>query len=123
MKNTCEDEAPKLEKKDVRLMKYFCIIFLALFIGFILIPIIFRVWNINDFFMILVISLVWMVPALATNATMVIFGKGGSPIDGGRCWRGKRLLGNGKTWQGSGCCHLQDSGSQGGIDEAHEKGA
>ena len=99
-------EESKLNKKDIRLMKWFCIIFLTLFIGFIIIPVIGNLvnpalgWNIYDFLIILICSLLWTVPALATNATMVVFGRNGSPIDNGKSWRGKRILGNGKTWEG-----------------------
>ncbi|MHA1269598.1 MAG: CDP-2,3-bis-(O-geranylgeranyl)-sn-glycerol synthase [Candidatus Helarchaeota archaeon] len=106
MTDTCENGTSKLQKKDIRLMKWFCIIFLCLFIGFIIIPVVANAinntigWTIHDFLIILIVSLLWTVPALATNATMVIFGKNGTPIDGGRCFRGKRILGEGKTWQG-----------------------
>lgn len=40
-----------------------------------------------------------MLPALVPNSAAVLFG-GGSPMDFGRTWRGKRLLGDGKTWRG-----------------------
>ncbi len=40
-----------------------------------------------------------MVPALVPNSAAVLFG-GGAPIDLGRSWRGKRILGDGKTWCG-----------------------
>lgn len=44
---------------------------------------------------------VWvMLPAYVPNNTAVIAG-GGHPIDGGRTWRGRRLLGDGKTWRGT----------------------
>ncbi|MHA1311588.1 MAG: CDP-2,3-bis-(O-geranylgeranyl)-sn-glycerol synthase [Candidatus Helarchaeota archaeon] len=101
-----DDETPKLEKRDINLMVKFSIIFLSLFGGFIIIPVIVNLinpslgWNFFDFIVILVVSLLWMVPALATNATMVIFGKNGTPIDGKRYFKGSRILGDGKTWQG-----------------------
>jgi len=41
-----------------------------------------------------------MLPAYVPNNAAVIFG-GGTPIDGGRTWHGKRLLGDGKTWRGT----------------------
>jgi CDP-2,3-bis-(O-geranylgeranyl)-sn-glycerol synthase len=96
----------ELDKSDVKLMKWFCIIFLILFLAYIIVPMILNFintawgWNIYDFLIILIVSLLWMVPALATNATMVIFGKNGSPIDGGKSWKNVRILGDGKTWQG-----------------------
>lgn len=41
-----------------------------------------------------------MLPAYVPNNAAVLFG-GGPPIDGGREWRGRRLLGDGKTWRGT----------------------
>ncbi|HIJ17949.1 MAG TPA: CDP-2,3-bis-(O-geranylgeranyl)-sn-glycerol synthase [Thermoplasmata archaeon] len=40
-----------------------------------------------------------MLPALVPNSAAVLFG-GGTPMDLGRSWRGKRVLGDGKTWRG-----------------------
>ncbi len=40
-----------------------------------------------------------MLPAFLPNSAAVIFG-GGKPIDFGRSWHGKRILGDGKTWTG-----------------------
>lgn len=43
---------------------------------------------------------IWVfLPALVPNSAAVLFG-GGKPIDHGRVWRGRRLLGDGKTWRG-----------------------
>jgi CDP-2,3-bis-(O-geranylgeranyl)-sn-glycerol synthase len=43
---------------------------------------------------------IWVfLPALIPNSAAVVFG-GGTPIDLGRTWRGKRILGDGKTWRG-----------------------
>ena len=43
---------------------------------------------------------IWVfVPALLPNPAAVIFG-GGRPVDFGRTWKGKRILGDGKTWRG-----------------------
>lgn len=43
---------------------------------------------------------VWlMLPALVPNSAAVLFG-GGTPIDFGRSWKGRRILGDGKTWRG-----------------------
>jgi CDP-2,3-bis-(O-geranylgeranyl)-sn-glycerol synthase len=45
---------------------------------------------------------IWaMLPAYIPNNVAVVAG-GGPPIDGGRRWRGARLLGDGKTWRGTG---------------------
>lgn len=44
---------------------------------------------------------VWsMLPAYVPNNAAVIAG-GGAPIDGGRTYGGRRLLGDGKTWRGT----------------------
>jgi CDP-2,3-bis-(O-geranylgeranyl)-sn-glycerol synthase len=44
---------------------------------------------------------VWaLLPAYVPNNAAVVVG-GGPPIDGGRRWRGDRLLGDGKTWRGT----------------------
>jgi len=40
-----------------------------------------------------------MLPAFLPNSAAVLFG-GGLPMDLGRSWRGRRLLGDGKTWRG-----------------------
>ena len=47
-----------------------------------------------------IVTGVWvMLPAYVPNSVAVLVG-GGPPIDGGRTWRGERLLGDGKTWRG-----------------------
>jgi CDP-2,3-bis-(O-geranylgeranyl)-sn-glycerol synthase len=40
-----------------------------------------------------------LIPALLPNSFAVIFG-GGKPMDFGKSWHGKRILGDGKTWRG-----------------------
>ncbi|WP_255194820.1 CDP-2,3-bis-(O-geranylgeranyl)-sn-glycerol synthase [Halorarius litoreus] len=47
-----------------------------------------------------VVALWAMLPAYVPNNAAVLLG-GGAPIDGGRTWRGRRLLGDGKTWRGT----------------------
>ncbi|MFT4903583.1 MAG: CDP-2,3-bis-(O-geranylgeranyl)-sn-glycerol synthase [Natronomonas sp.] len=48
-----------------------------------------------------VVIAVWaMLPAYIPNNVAVLAG-GGRPIDGGRTWDGKRVLGDGKTWHGT----------------------
>ena len=50
---------------------------------------------------VVVVTALWaMLPAYVPNNAAVLFG-GGTPIDGGRTWRGARLLGDGKTWRGA----------------------
>lgn len=49
----------------------------------------------------LFLTAVWlMLPAYVPNSAAVLTG-GGPPIDGGRMFRGNRLLGDGKTWAGT----------------------
>jgi len=40
-----------------------------------------------------------MFPAYVSGSAAVLY-KGKAPMDGGRKWRGKRLFGDGKTWEG-----------------------
>ena len=48
-----------------------------------------------------VVTALWAIlPAYVPNSVAVLVG-GGPPIDGGRTWRGHRLLGDGKTWRGA----------------------
>jgi CDP-2,3-bis-(O-geranylgeranyl)-sn-glycerol synthase len=49
----------------------------------------------------IVVTAVWaMLPAYLPNSAAVVLG-GGPPLDGGRTWGGRRLLGAGKTWRGT----------------------
>ena len=49
----------------------------------------------------LVLTAFWaMLPAYVPNNAAVLIG-GGTPIDGGRSWGGRRILGDGKTWRGT----------------------
>lgn len=49
----------------------------------------------------IVVLAIWiMLPAYIPNNVAVIVG-GGPPIDGGRTYKGTRLLGDGKTWRGT----------------------
>ena len=49
----------------------------------------------------LVVTALWaMLPAYVPNNAAVLAG-GGRPIDGGRTWGDRRLLGDGKTWRGT----------------------
>jgi CDP-2,3-bis-(O-geranylgeranyl)-sn-glycerol synthase len=46
------------------------------------------------------VEAVWLIwPAYGANG-LCMFARGKRPIDGGRMWRGKQLLGPGKTWEG-----------------------
>ncbi|QCS41561.1 CDP-2,3-bis-(O-geranylgeranyl)-sn-glycerol synthase [Natrinema versiforme] len=48
----------------------------------------------------IVIAFWAMLPAYVPNNAAVLAG-GGRPIDGGRTWGAKRVLGDGKTWRGT----------------------
>jgi CDP-2,3-bis-(O-geranylgeranyl)-sn-glycerol synthase len=48
----------------------------------------------------LVVALWAMLPAYVPNNVAVLAG-GGAPIDGGRTWGDRRVLGDGKTWRGT----------------------
>jgi CDP-2,3-bis-(O-geranylgeranyl)-sn-glycerol synthase len=51
--------------------------------------------------LVVVVTAVWtMLPAYVPNNAAVLAG-GGPPIDGGRMWGGRRVLGGGKTWRGT----------------------
>ncbi|WP_123536999.1 CDP-2,3-bis-(O-geranylgeranyl)-sn-glycerol synthase [Halosimplex salinum] len=48
-----------------------------------------------------IVTALWaMLPAYVPNNAAVLAG-GGRPIDGGRTWGGRRVLGDGKTWRGT----------------------
>jgi CDP-2,3-bis-(O-geranylgeranyl)-sn-glycerol synthase len=49
---------------------------------------------------VLVVAFWAMLPAYVPNNAAVLFG-GGPPIDGGRTWGERRVLGDGKTWRGT----------------------
>jgi CDP-2,3-bis-(O-geranylgeranyl)-sn-glycerol synthase len=52
-----------------------------------------------DLLLLVLLGFWLMLPSFLPNSAAVVFG-GGAPVDLGRSWRGKRLLGDGKTWRG-----------------------
>lgn len=88
----------ELETKQKKIALILAVIFLFLIlIDFVIISLIFT-WA--DWVSMLIFSLLFMVPAYISNASMVFTG-GGKPIDGGRNFRdGRRILGDHKTWNG-----------------------
>ncbi len=48
---------------------------------------------------IIFVGLLLFLPAMLPNSAAVVFG-GGTKIDFGRSWRGKRIFGDGKSWRG-----------------------
>ncbi|MFX1568709.1 MAG: CDP-2,3-bis-(O-geranylgeranyl)-sn-glycerol synthase [Promethearchaeota archaeon] len=87
-----------VEKNHKKIAVFLAIIFACLILGnFLIIALIF---NWADWIALLIFSLLFIVPAYISNASMVITG-GGKPIDGGRTFRdGRRILGDHKTWNG-----------------------
>lgn len=78
---------------------WFCGIFLALFIAELVFYLL--VWNINDWTCVLLLQIILIMPAYLSNAGMLLFGKGGEPLDKGSiCKDGNRLFGPGKTTKG-----------------------
>jgi CDP-2,3-bis-(O-geranylgeranyl)-sn-glycerol synthase len=52
-----------------------------------------------DLLLLVLLGFWLMLPSFLPNSAAVVFG-GGMPVDLGRSWKGKRLLGDGKTWRG-----------------------
>ncbi len=86
------------ERKQKKIALILAITFvLLILINFLVISIIFT-WA--DWVSLLIFTLLFIVPAYISNASMVFTG-GGKPIDGGRNFRdGRRILGDHKTWNG-----------------------
>ena len=55
--------------------------------------------DVSDAVIIMLTGLWLFLPAMLPNSAAVVFG-GGTPVDFGRTWKGKRILGDGKTWRG-----------------------
>ncbi len=97
-KLSAPNELNETDKKNKNIAIILAIVFACLIlVNFLIISIIFS-WA--DWVALLIFSLLFIVPAYISNASMVITG-GGKPIDGGRNFRdGRRILGNHKTWNG-----------------------
>jgi len=91
-------ELTEIEKKHKKIAVRLAIFFGCLILAdFLLISIFF---NWADWLALLIFSLLFIVPAYISNASMVITG-GGKPIDGGKNFiDGRRLFGDHKTWNG-----------------------
>ncbi|MHA1913932.1 MAG: CDP-archaeol synthase [Promethearchaeota archaeon] len=92
---------PKKELREARNKRIAMILALGfaclLFFSFLIISFVFA-WA--DWIVLLIFSLLLIVPAYISNASMVITG-GGRPIDGGKFFRdGRRILGDHKTMNG-----------------------
>ncbi|NVM35477.1 MAG: CDP-2,3-bis-(O-geranylgeranyl)-sn-glycerol synthase [Candidatus Lokiarchaeota archaeon] len=93
-----DNKLENIERNDKKIAVILAITFTFLILtSFFLIAFVFK-WA--DWIAVLIFSLLLIVPAYISNASMVITG-GGKPIDGGRNFRdGRRILGDHKTWNG-----------------------
>ncbi|MFX1600648.1 MAG: CDP-2,3-bis-(O-geranylgeranyl)-sn-glycerol synthase [Promethearchaeota archaeon] len=93
-----ENNLSDAEKNSKKIAVILAITFACLILAnFLIIAFIF---NWADWVALLIFSLLIIVPAYISNASMVITG-GGKPIDGGKYFRdGRRILGDHKTWNG-----------------------
>ncbi len=93
-----ENQSANVEKNQKRIAVILAISFACLILGnFLIISYVYK-WA--DWISLLIFSLLLIVPAYISNASMVITG-GGKPIDGGKNFRdGRRILGDHKTWNG-----------------------
>jgi len=55
--------------------------------------------DVLDVIVMMLVGLWVFLPAMLPNSAAVVFG-GGRPMDGGRTIKGRRVLGDGKTWRG-----------------------
>lgn len=92
------DSLDEVEKNNKKIAIILTILFAFLILAnFVIITVLYR-WA--DWIALLIFSLLIIVPAYISNASMVITG-GGKPIDGGRILRdGRRIFGDHKTWNG-----------------------
>jgi CDP-2,3-bis-(O-geranylgeranyl)-sn-glycerol synthase len=95
---TVDEKLKEREKRNKKIAIILALFFVCLiFVNFLVISFIFT-WA--DWVGLLIFSLLLMVPAYISNASMVITG-GGRPIDGGKLFRdGRRILGDHKTVKG-----------------------
>ena len=55
--------------------------------------------DIVDILLMIVVGIWVFAPAMLSNSNAALIG-GHAPVDFGKSWRGKRILGDGKTWRG-----------------------
>ncbi|MHA1338460.1 MAG: CDP-archaeol synthase [Promethearchaeota archaeon] len=100
MRHILQDE--NITKKQIRNLLIFISIFLLLFGLFILYFVL--NYTIYDFLVVMGLAFFGTIPASLANAFMPVFGSIKKiklyPIDSGKTWRGKRIFGPGKTWNG-----------------------
>lgn len=99
---TQEQPEKPIDPRGVKIAYTLCAVFGIGLILYLLLPALLGIWTVYDVVLVISLSLLYVAPAYATNGSMVIFGRNGTPIDGGRnLWDGRRILGDGKTWQGT----------------------
>ncbi|MFX0042150.1 MAG: CDP-2,3-bis-(O-geranylgeranyl)-sn-glycerol synthase [Candidatus Hodarchaeota archaeon] len=88
----------EVEKNNKKIAIILAILFACLIVAnYVVMSVLFK-WA--DWIALFIFSLLLIVPAYISNASMVITG-GGKPIDGGRIFRdGRRIFGDHKTWNG-----------------------
>ena len=97
-----EPQEKSIDPRGVKIAYTLCAAFGIGLILFLLVPTLLGIWTVYDVALVICLTLLYVAPAYATNGSMVIFGRHGTPIDGGRnFWDGKRIFGDGKTWQGT----------------------
>jgi CDP-2,3-bis-(O-geranylgeranyl)-sn-glycerol synthase len=97
-----EPQEKSIDPRGVKIAYTLCAAFGIGLILFLLVPTLLGIWTVYDVALVICLTLLYVAPAYATNGSMVIFGRHGTPIDAGRnFWDGKRILGDGKTWQGT----------------------
>lgn len=55
--------------------------------------------SVTEIMVLMLVGLWLFLPAMIPNSAAVVFG-GGTPVDFGKEWNGRRILGDGKTWRG-----------------------
>jgi len=97
-----EAQEKSIDPRGLKIAYTLCAVFGIGLMLFLILPVLLNIWTVYDMVLVIALSLLYVAPAYATNGSMVIFGRKGTPIDGGRnFWDGKRILGDGKTWQGT----------------------
>lgn len=95
---TKKRELDEVEQRNKKIALRLAVFFACLLLVNFLIYSIVYTWS--DWIALLLFSLLFIVPAYISNASMVVTG-GGKPIDGGRNFTdGRRLFGDHKTWNG-----------------------
>jgi CDP-2,3-bis-(O-geranylgeranyl)-sn-glycerol synthase len=97
MKTLPDDKNQEMKWKNQAV--WICVSFLLLFVGQLVFYL--MIWNINDWTCTLLLQIILIMPAYFSNAGMLLFGRGGKPLDKGKYAKdGNRIFGPGKTIRG-----------------------